>query len=254
MRHCAVSNHSGAELFPNKSTARPIPFWLQLQKFLPRWDVAVAALLMSLVSFSLPGRKGPDAGDSIDTIAAVKFTIRLLVLAWFGVIWLLDCRQSLLQLTHETGLRVSDLVSVFVFRGHWTDRVFVPWCAPSHRAKCFGIEGIDNASAYVQRGQTSEELQQVSGRAELWQAVWQHFLDSPICGHGYFVTSSTGKLDAWEGPSNQDAHNIVLQVLVTTGIVGGGLHVGSFGQRHSFNALHSRSAGHASCASILVDS
>lgn len=401
MRHCAATNHSGAEIFQANRTASPYRLWLQLHKFLVRWDVVVAALLMSLVSFSLPGREGPDAGAGIDSIAAAKFAIRLLVLTWFGVIWLLDCRQSLLGLSRETGLPVSDLVGALVFRGQWTNRVLFPWwifvawsllsvswsplfsvsvgqwlglaalivfaqvianrhasgkkklvfqwpmlaiqigtvlsaysllvivthlIAPDASglnrgivldgsngffhptavgatsslgltiagvlllqrvvtniplvfcmlslnalllllsesraalamavvtgAMCFaclmswrlratlvlvggfglilqividpGFEiarlGIDNASAYVQRGQTPDELQQVSGRAELWQAVWQQFLDSPIRGHGYFVTSSTGKLDVWEGPSNQDAHNIVLQVLVTTGIVGG---------------------------------
>ena len=81
--------------------------------------------------------------------------------------------------------------------------------------------GIRDASAYVQRGQSVDQLREVSGRAELWAAVWEQFKLSPLVGHGYFVTSSSGKLDVWESPSNQDAHNVVLQVLVSTGLVGG---------------------------------
>jgi O-antigen ligase len=39
-------------------------------------------------------------------------------------------------------------------------------------------------------------------------------------GHGYFVTSKTGEIDIWDGPSNHTAHNVLLQVLVTTGAIG----------------------------------
>jgi len=81
--------------------------------------------------------------------------------------------------------------------------------------------GLRDVSSYVRRGQTSDQLRGVSGRAEMWEAIWKQFENSPLIGHGYFVTSSNGKLDVWEGPSNHDAHNIVLQVLVTTGAIGG---------------------------------
>ena len=36
----------------------------------------------------------------------------------------------------------------------------------------------------------------------------------------FFVTSKDGELDVWHGPSNHSAHNIVLQVLATTGLIG----------------------------------
>lgn len=74
---------------------------------------------------------------------------------------------------------------------------------------------------YVSRGQSVEQLQGVSGRSEMWEAVWAQYLTAPIFGHGYFVTSSNGMLDVWDGPGNHDAHNVFLQVLVSTGLVGG---------------------------------
>ncbi len=37
------------------------------------------------------------------------------------------------------------------------------------------------------------------------------------------MTSSNGKLDVWTGPMNHDAHNVVLQVMVSMGLVGLGL-------------------------------
>jgi O-antigen ligase len=81
-------------------------------------------------------------------------------------------------------------------------------------------DGLDLVTAYVSRGQTADELKNVSGRSEMWAAIWEQYQTSPILGHGYFVTSSNGKLDVWQGPANQDAHNILLQVLVTTGVIG----------------------------------
>ena len=59
-----------------------------------------------------------------------------------------------------------------------------------------------------------------SGRTELWEAIWQEYVQSPIVGLGYFVTSSTGELDVWFVPRNYTAHNQMFQVLATTGIIG----------------------------------
>ena len=80
--------------------------------------------------------------------------------------------------------------------------------------------GIDEVANYLSRGQTANELKNASGRSEMWAAIWEQIQSSPILGHGYFVTSSNGLLDVWQGPSNQDAHNVMLQVWVTTGLIG----------------------------------
>ncbi|MEN1681380.1 MAG: O-antigen ligase family protein [Planctomycetota bacterium] len=78
---------------------------------------------------------------------------------------------------------------------------------------------------YLSRGQSAEQLSRVSGRMEMWQAVWGQFEMSPIIGHGYFVSSASGELDVWDGPANHTAHNIGLQVLVSTGVIGAVLFV-----------------------------
>lgn len=363
-----------------------------------RKDIVVAATLMSLVSFSLPGRESPDGATALDSIALLKLAIRLAVVAWFGLLCLVHCFYSLNRRSKQLNRPAWDLVGEFAWSGRWTDKVLLPWwcfaawslvtviwsprfsvslgqwlglvgilsfaqvisnryastnsfpwqalvkqlnvvfaiysvmvlaahiIAPSasglnrrlsidagsnglfnptavgatsslgltlvgvlflrhvmtktpivlgmmalhivvlylseSRAAlamacvagliCFiflmprfmrasflllggvalllmvildpGFEmassRIRDASAYVQRGQSIDQLRQISGRAELWELIWTQFKASPVIGHGYFVTSSTGTLDVWGGTTAEDAHNVGLQVLVSTGIVG----------------------------------
>jgi O-antigen ligase len=73
---------------------------------------------------------------------------------------------------------------------------------------------------YLMRGETSEQLRTVTGRTDLWEMIWDEFKKSPLIGHGYFVSSERGELDVWDAPSNKTAHNILLQVLVSTGVIG----------------------------------
>lgn len=87
-----------------------------------------------------------------------------------------------------------------------------------------GLIGIGIPAAelfdYVTRGQDTTELAAVSGRSEMWQAVWQQFLLSPWIGHGYFVTSRTGEMTVWYVTANHLSHNMILQSLATTGVLG----------------------------------
>lgn len=73
---------------------------------------------------------------------------------------------------------------------------------------------------YLSRGQSITQIQNVSGRTEMWTAVWNGYHHAPIIGHGYFVTSPTGELYVWNEAFNHTAHNLFLQVLVSTGLIG----------------------------------
>lgn len=81
-------------------------------------------------------------------------------------------------------------------------------------------ETVDKFLAYLSREESAEQLTSLTGRTELWDAIWKEFAKSPFIGHGYFVTSETGNLDVWGGPANHSAHNAVLQVMVSTGLIG----------------------------------
>jgi O-antigen ligase len=87
-----------------------------------------------------------------------------------------------------------------------------------------GIELADRAfgaaSSYLRRGETSEQLKTFTGRTDLWELVWGEFKKSPLIGHGYFVCSVGGEIDVWDSEDNKTAHNIFLQVLASTGVIG----------------------------------
>jgi O-antigen ligase len=80
-----------------------------------------------------------------------------------------------------------------------------------------------SVSGYARRGESDEQIQSFNGRMQLWGVIWDEFLRSPVIGHGYLVTSRTGAIDVWqpEHPSNKTAHNVLLQVFASTGLVGG---------------------------------
>jgi len=77
---------------------------------------------------------------------------------------------------------------------------------------------------FVTRGEENEQLQSFNGREELWEVVRGEIRKSPIRGWGYFVTSETGRIAVWgSSGANMTAHNVVLQVLASTGLIGGAL-------------------------------
>ena len=87
-----------------------------------------------------------------------------------------------------------------------------------------GLDLVEAAAAetggFLQRGQSAAQLKQLSGREEMWTKMWASYLGAPLLGHGYFVTSETGTMEVWFSKANFSAHNLLLQVLVTTGAVG----------------------------------
>jgi O-antigen ligase len=88
---------------------------------------------------------------------------------------------------------------------------------------------LNTVTTYAKRGETSDQLNSLTGRDVLWEAIWGSYLESPVIGHGYFVTSKDGLLDVWNGPGNHSSHNVGLQILVGTGLIGLLLSLVGFG-------------------------
>lgn len=64
-----------------------------------------------------------------------------------------------------------------------------------------------------------------SGRGELWPIVWEEFQKEKLFGHGYMVTSEQGEFFCWHQMANYDAHNQILHVMVSLGLIGLGFFV-----------------------------
>ena len=79
---------------------------------------------------------------------------------------------------------------------------------------------LNAASSYASREQTVDQLMELSGRLEMWGTVWEEYLRSPLLGHGYFVSSPEGEIFVWYEWGNWTAHNVVLQCLMSLGLMG----------------------------------
>jgi O-antigen ligase len=87
------------------------------------------------------------------------------------------------------------------------------------------FSGTSDLVQQLNRDQSAEEMSSLSGRQQLWEAMWESVLTSPWIGHGYFMSSKKGEMEVWYlyGEMmgvNWTAHNIWLQALVSTGVVG----------------------------------
>lgn len=90
--------------------------------------------------------------------------------------------------------------------------------------------GLDHAAAvtdkvafYMSRGQSSEELRGLGGRMSHWTEVGDSLKEHPeavFIGYGYSMATPTGKL--WNDGAylRYTGHNIILDVLAGTGLVG----------------------------------
>jgi O-antigen ligase len=74
--------------------------------------------------------------------------------------------------------------------------------------------------AYFMRGQTGQEFLYVTGRPDKWKLAVEGFLDSPIIGQGYDVTSRTAFQYLYGSWQVINAHNLYLHILCGTGLVG----------------------------------
>jgi O-antigen ligase len=86
-----------------------------------------------------------------------------------------------------------------------------------------GWQLAESASAVAVERATRGELEglhSISGRTDMWVAIWDHYQESPWIGHGYFVTSPRGEFFMWGLWANWTAHSVPLQALVSTGLVG----------------------------------
>jgi hypothetical protein len=72
----------------------------------------------------------------------------------------------------------------------------------------------------VTRQQTFEEMMSLTGRVPLWEASLSMFIERPMLGWGYVSGSRVGLASYFTQWAALDAHNALLQVLLTLGLLG----------------------------------
>lgn len=78
----------------------------------------------------------------------------------------------------------------------------------------------EHINKFIFADRPESALYDLSGRAKLWSALWSSFTDSPLIGHGFGVTSASGKINVWHTEGNIVAHNLFYHVAITTGVIG----------------------------------
>ena len=73
---------------------------------------------------------------------------------------------------------------------------------------------------YIQRGQTPEAFQSLSGRVDWWSFGWQKILESPVIGHGSYAGARFLALSELGETSTSSIHNTYVEILLGTGFLG----------------------------------
>jgi O-antigen ligase len=74
----------------------------------------------------------------------------------------------------------------------------------------------DTVGNFLLRGQTADEFLTVSGRAELWRAIYGLLLKRPLFGYGFVSSRRLLEILPWSG----EAHNALIESLFGLGVVG----------------------------------
>ncbi|VAX22192.1 hypothetical protein MNBD_NITROSPINAE02-1487 [hydrothermal vent metagenome] len=81
---------------------------------------------------------------------------------------------------------------------------------------------IESSIQSFSRSGSVEELYSFTGRMNIWIFVWEKFLKSPVVGYGYASSRViiTGGFSSRWGFTSTTAHNMILQSLLDTGLIG----------------------------------
>ena len=84
----------------------------------------------------------------------------------------------------------------------------------------------DFVKEVVYAGKSEEQIQNASGREALWTAYIKGWLESPIIGHGFIVGEKGAVAAKYMAFATNTAHNMIISVLVNTGLIGLFLWIG----------------------------
>ena len=66
---------------------------------------------------------------------------------------------------------------------------------------------------------SQEQLDNLTGRAQIWEIYWNLWLKKPFLGYGFCIGEKAAIITEW-GNALTTAHNMFISILVNTGLVG----------------------------------
>ena len=78
----------------------------------------------------------------------------------------------------------------------------------------------DYITSIIAAGHSEAELQSGTGRQQLWEAYIEGWKESPWVGHGFIVGEKGAVASQYVAFATNTAHNMMISVLVNTGIIG----------------------------------
>jgi O-antigen ligase len=78
--------------------------------------------------------------------------------------------------------------------------------------------GVNAVGAFLARGQSGAQLQQLNGRLEIFEVGVELIGQRPLFGHGYLAGRTVFYDRIWWHPG--EAHNVLLEIAVSMGLVG----------------------------------
>jgi len=195
-------------------------------------------------------RAGLGLGHSTSSGATASITLVLLVLSILFGAWrrslgaiavgVLICLAVMLISANRLSIAIAAILiagCIVLYGGRYIVAAFAILIATAGTLYPIALtdtSAVEKVYRQFNRDQSTDEIASLSGRLDMWEAMWQSFRESPWIGHGYFVSSSAGEFVMWysegELPAvNWTAHNIWIQCLVTTGIIGFALFLTALG-------------------------
>ena len=143
-----------------------------------------------------------------------RSTRTFLLGAWIWCWWLL-----LLTVTRSalaaTGVSLVALIGVYAYRGNSRGRALVMFLSTSAVGLLWWFSPV--ITAYVLRGQTTEQFATLTGRVQLWDYGMGLFSKAPITGYGF----GSGRVLLTEAfPWGGTGHNLWVEIALGLGIPG----------------------------------
>jgi O-antigen ligase len=148
---------------------------------------------------------------------AVTRVLRKREAAWYGFVFAAGLVSVAFSQTRSAilGLLLGLVLILLLLRPRW---LFV--LVPASSLLLFATSLGESAWLFLQRGQSAEAIESLSGRMDWWEYAWHEFSKHPWTGLGAYAGSRFDVLAGVGATYTSSVHNTYLEVIVGTGFGG----------------------------------